>query len=589
MVKEHWRRSVFKTLMFSFMIILTPIYLLSVVIYTTGIRTLRQESSNAMISQAGFSLESFQAEVGRVRTLQYDLMNDRDINQLASIPESLDNIQTLDAILRVQRRMLAVMSSSQYITNVYTLLPAIDKQISALGVSDFDREWFGKLQNVPPVVDQQIVTVDKRLFLTITYPNFYIVSAKDPLYIIAVELSRQSIENTLYAMIPNAGEGALFLHRLDGWEIGTGMRGETRKMVREFVTENLNKGKIAGTGSLPIGSRRYLVAYQSSDYLDMVLCKYVPEDEVFQAVKGYRGWFLVLGVTSLLVIVVYSMYMYNFIHKPLNRLATAFQRVEKGELLIEIEHRRDDEFRYIYRRFNDMLGKLSALIDQVYKQKILVQHAQMKQLQSQINPHFLYNSFFILKTMCQIGDYDNLSVFLEQLGKYYQFVTRSASDEVPMAKEVEHARVYASIQAMRFANRLRVEFEELPQSFFPLVVPRLILQPLIENAFEHGLKSKRTGGLLVIRFAAEPGVWRIVVEDNGDELDDAALLHLLDVLGGRKQAAQVSALQNIHQRLQLKFGPQSGLLLERAQMGGLRSVIEIYAEEDGRVQNVDRR
>jgi two-component system sensor histidine kinase YesM len=228
------------------------------------------------------------------------------------------------------------------------------------------------------------------------------------------------------------------------------------------------------------------------------------------------------------------------------------------------------------------------LIEQVYKQRILAQRAELKQLQSQINPHFLYNSFFILNTMSRIGDYDNLERFTEQLGEYFQFVTRSAADEITLIKEVNHARVYAEIQTMRFSNRIRVEFDDLPNEFSSLVVPRLILQPIIENAFEHGLEKKLSNGLLKINFCKVSNEFCIIIEDNGEELSDEELKKMKNALNAEESKNEVTGIINIKQRIKLKFGNQSGLTVERGEMSGLKVVIHIkLVEGDNDVQVIN--
>jgi two-component system sensor histidine kinase YesM len=131
---------------------------------------------------------------------------------------------------------------------------------------------------------------------------------------------------------------------------------------------------------------------------------------------------------------IYSFSAYKFIHKPLLELVRAFHKVESGDLQVSINHDSDNEFGYLYKRFNDMVKNLNMLIDQVYNQKILMQRAELKQLQSQINPHFLYNSLFMINTMARIGD-DNLITFTKYLGEYFRFVTRNSSDNKPLQRK----------------------------------------------------------------------------------------------------------------------------------------------------------
>ena len=209
---------------------------------------------------------------------------------------------------------------------------------------------------------------------------------------------------------------------------------------------------------ISIDGTKFLVAYKTSGYFDSILYKYVPEKAVFEPLKNFRTWFAVFTALSLAVILIYSIYLYKFIQKPLNLLVSSFREVKKGNFDIHIEHDVDDEFRFIYRNFNSMVRDLKSLIEQTFTQKLLVQKANMKQLQSQINPHFLYNSFFILNTMARTGDYENLEIFTEQLGRYFQFITRSAADEVTLQKSRPRQVIYRD-SGYAFSNRIKVSFD----------------------------------------------------------------------------------------------------------------------------------
>lgn len=577
---KSWRKSIFKRLIFSFICILLPIYILSIVIYNWGIKTLREEISNSMITQVSFYLDGLEKEVQRIRTLQYDCVSDDNLNQLAAIPESLNDIERMQSILSLQQRLTAVKNSSVYINDVAALIPAVDRKISAIAVSTFDRAEYSKAKYIALSPDAQLMSMDDRMFLCVAYPFLSLNSKKEPIFIITVELSKAKIEEALRGMISNSEEGIVFINPVVKAMIATKYDDVFNNEIQGFIqTHSTTVTKSAKT--FAVGEKRYLAVYTDSKYLGAVLCKYVPEDSVFQSLRKYQGWFLLLTFVALVIIIIYSLYMYQFIHKPLSRLAKSFKRVENGDFGIHIEHQHDDEFRYIYTRFNAMVENLNALIDQVYKQRILAQKSELKQLQSQINPHFLYNSFFILNTMSRIGDNENLERFTEQLGEYFRFITRNAADEVPLAKEVNHARVYTEIQAMRFSNRIRVEFEDLPEEYANRMVPRLILQPIIENAFEHGLEKKMANGVLVVKFLKKQDEFHMIIEDNGDGIDDEKLASLQSTLDRNDGSMEITGMMNIHQRVRLKFGLQSGLQITRSELGGLRVTVSIRFTEGG--------
>lgn len=572
------KKTIFKRLIISFICILLPIYILSIIIYNWGIKTLRNEISNSMTVQVSFYLDGLEKEVQRIRTLQYDCVSDDNLNKLAAIPESLNNIEKMQNILRLQQRLNAIKNSSEYIEDVFAMIPAIAKKISPLTVYSFDRKEYERFKYIPLLPDAQMMNIDGRIFLSVTYPFLSLNSKKDPIFIIGIELSKDKMEEALGRMTSNGEERMVLINSSTRSVIATKYDDVFADAIQGFVNNHMFTAE-KGTETIVIENKPYLAVYTVSEYLGSVLCKYIPEDAVFKSLRKYQGWFILLTCVAFAIIIIYSLYMYQFIHKPLSNLARSFQQVENGNLNIHIVHQHDDEFRYIYRRFNAMVEKLNTLIDQVYKQQILAQKSELKQLQSQINPHFLYNSFFILNTMARIGDNETLERFTEQLGEYFQFITRNAADEVSLSREVNHARVYTEIQTMRFSNRIRVEFDDLPEEYSNRMVPRLILQPIIENAFEHGLESKSENCLLAVKFLKTQEVFQILVEDNGDKIDDDGLAKIQNKLTENDNDLEITGMMNIHQRIQLKYGKKSGLHIDRSEMGGLKVTVSIRFRE----------
>lgn len=587
-VDKLWKKSIFRSLMISFICILVPIYVLSILIYNWGIKTIRQEISNSMIDQVSNYLSDLEKEIQRIQTLQHDCFSDDNLNRLAAIPEYLNDIEKIQNILRLQQRLSAIKNSSGYIEDVYVFIPAINKKITATTFYDLDISEHDKLKPVTLYSETKVMEIEGKMFLSAVYPYGSAKTEKGPIFTLVIELSKAKIESALNSMVNNRNEGIVLINSSNSSIISTKYDSNFNEKIRNLLNSHKVK-TYKNAETVKINGEKYLAVYSESNYLGDILCKYTPENSVFQALRRYKGWFILLILVALIVIVTYSMYMYSFIHKPLSRLAKAFKQVENGDFSVPIEHEHDDEFRYIYRRFNIMVENLNALIDQVYKQRILAQKAELKQLQSQINPHFLYNSFFILNTMSRVGDYDSLQRFTEQLGEYFQFITRSAADEITLSKEVNHARVYTEIQSMRFSNRICVEFDEVPEEFSSLIVPRLILQPIIENAFEHGLEKKASKGLLKVNFLRKDNDFCIAIEDNGEELTEEELKKLQNALAEDEYNNEVTGIININQRIRLKFGEQSGLTVMQGEMGGLKVIIRIkIVEGDNYVQAVNR-
>jgi two-component system sensor histidine kinase YesM len=286
-----------------------------------------------------------------------------------------------------------------------------------------------------------------------------------------------------------------------------------------------------------------------------------------------------LSFISAIIIAFFSYVIYRLIHRPLRTLVRAFRAVEQGDFNRTVQYRFKDEFSYLYSQFNSMVERLRVLVHEVYEQQFRAQVSEFRQLQSQINPHFLYNSFFTLSRIAKNEDYENVTRFTRYLGEYFQFITRDGAGEVELEAEWNFAKTFVDIQAFRFSNRIEVRLGDLPLGCKKVMVPRLFLQPVIENAYNHGLANKKKDGIIEVVFQEHEACLSIMVEDNGEELSDKLLSELKTKLLFTQSPPETTGLVNVHRRIQIRFGERFGLRLSRGSLGGLRIEIRIPAEE----------
>jgi two-component system sensor histidine kinase YesM len=161
------------------------------------------------------------------------------------------------------------------------------------------------------------------------------------------------------------------------------------------------------------------------------------------------------------------------------------------------------------------------------------------------------------------------------LGEYFRFLTRNSSDSIPLIDEINHAKGYLDIQATRFSKRLHTSFMECPAKFHSIKVPRLILQPILENAFVHGIERKAVNGFVSVAFEENGDMLHIIVEDNGNEISDSEIQNLQLTIANAGGEQEITGIHNIHKRLQLSFSEGSGLQVMRSGLGGLKAVIKI--------------
>ena len=566
------RNSIFSRLVVTFLIIMIPIYTLGMYIYVWGLNTVKSEMSKSTTAQLSFYLEGLEKEIERIKILQYDCMNDKDLYKLTSMWEIMDQYDLNECMKRIQQRLATIKNSSMYIENVSVHILSFEKTISSnTGVDSLNIEKYQGIRASSDAKGAQIIDFKGGLFLSTfqkrTLHNYM------PYYIIEIELNQEAFKKAL-AQFNTYEDSGSFLVNLTNNGIIINQSDVDNTLFTESTIGGLSKEKGKGMKFYEIDKKKYYIVHAKSDYLNMILIKYIPEEVVLKPLQNFYIWVWVFSVVAVFIILVYSLSTYNLIQRPLFKLMESFQKVEVGDLQVSIKHDLNDEFGYLYKRFNHMVKNLKKLIDQVYNQRILMQRAELKQLQSQINPHFLYNSFFTLNTMARIGD-ENLIVFTKHLGEYFRFITRNSSDYIPLIDEINHAKVYMEIQLVRFPSKLQIQFGECPERYNNLKVPRLILQPLIENAFEHGIEKKKSNGIVLVDFEANEKELEIIVEDNGIEMTDTGLEELRKLLESDKEDLEVTAIINIHRRVRLLFGEESGLQFYRSQLGGLKVILKI--------------
>ncbi len=379
--------------------------------------------------------------------------------------------------------------------------------------------------------------------------------------------SHEKIQEELEVLLGTESSGAFLFNLEEGFCISAYDSEEQAKLVQQSLEVN-EDGHYKTIQRIDIDGEKYLVCVTGKGILGN-LVQYIKEETILLPIRNFQKQIFVVMSFMIVFSILMISYLKKIIHKPIHILMNGFEQMEKGNFQYRIEEEEKNEFGVLYEGFNETQGRISKLINEVYVQKNLADHAQMKQLQAQINPHFLYNSFFILSRRIKKGDYKNAMDIAEHLGEYFRFLNRNGLDYIPLRDEVQHAVSYAKIQESRFAGRIRMEFENLPECLEGMLIPRLTLQPLIENVFEHGLYNTMGNGLLRVGFSIAESGAVITVEDNGKELTDDMIKSLQRQLDDEYEG-EITGLVNIHKRLMNYYEGKGRLVIERSNLGGLK-------------------
>jgi two-component system sensor histidine kinase YesM len=574
-VKFH--QSLYSLLLTAFILVVLPIYAGGFLVYAWGVTQVKNEIVRTQAAQNRSYLNMLDLELRGLRSEQSGLLADRDIRLLAITGNSMSEIDRIFTMRRVQDHLRSLMDGSLAIQNVTLHVPALARSVHAVGsITELDPDYYRELGQLVGPAAGQIIFINGQPTLLMAYPQQYFEQRWVSAYMVEIVLSRQAMDRSLAIMAQGSGL-ALFSYR-NRQLLATTPDGSAAAAA--FLDQTAGQ-TLPLTGRYVHEATPYLVVVDYTSQSDIVLVGFLPEQRIYEPLRRFQPLFWVFTGAVVVLAALFYFLLDRLLHRPLHRLVESFRVLEDGQFDIHLDHRRQDEFRYLFGAFNTMVGKLRQLIDQVYKQTIYAQQAELKQLQSQISPHFLYNSFFTLQNMAESGDTENLASYSALIGQYFQYMTRNAQATASLADEVAHARIYATLQIRRFRNRLSLAFAALPLELSDEPVPRLILQPILENAFEHGLKNKLADGQLSVSFVVEADRLMIEVADNGDDITPDELRLLAERLEQPGAGWETTGLINVHRRLRLQDGPDSGLQLFPTPGGGLTVRMTIRRQKGG--------
>jgi two-component system sensor histidine kinase YesM len=576
-MKIRWaipNSSIFPKLVLTFIAVILPLFALSLVLNELAKKEVKSQISEVMRARLHYELKSLEQELDRIMNSQQQIVNDGDLLDLAGQTSIMSNYQRTDTINRLSDKLRSLKDLSPLIREVRVYIPSIERVVSTYGVMK-DGKPIAEIKALATEEGFPIIQSQGRLFLNLVFPNSTTIATKALLFIHQIELSSEAINERLGQF--SEGGGAALIS--DRWMLAHNEQNAWFDKVQKVWVPD--PSSVQSTATLSIEGKNYMVFYEKSMLLDLEIKTYIPEDILLGKLKNYRIWFWLLVACSLVMVLVFSYGIFLLIHRPLTALVRQFRSVEDGNFHIVQKQWRRDEFGYLFNRFERTVKRLKQLIDELYVQKIRLQQSELKQLQAQIMPHFLYNSFFILHQLIKSHDNDKAEQISKNLGSYFQYITRTGKEEVSLKTELDHVRSYIEIQNIRFSKRIVSSIDLLPERYERLQVPRLILQPIIENAYQHGLVDTVRGGMIQIGFNYSMNRITVRVEDNGAGMNEEKLLAYQANLRGFEGDGidkESTGMINVHRRLELKYGQSGGVELIHGNPNGLIVLLHIPIE-----------
>lgn len=587
----------FKTVVLMLTITLIPTFLITGWLYRKTTGMLREEMKYNQLTGIESTIRFVDVVLGDMDLIASNILSNRDLQKRVSIP--VENCTKYENYLN----SLAIRSELGNLKNVNENIDSIylydwtnhrifstesygyvkESQMDALGWSAVrqltggTRQW-NVIRNGPSAENKNLISSKKQL-----------VKNGEILFTFFINIDQKKFDTLLQELKGNP-QSVYYIVDEDRQMIASS--GAVDNEVFRQVNASLGVSPGAGrektavkrTGQpvedfeMQTGKDTYYIVKRSIQEIGWTFVSVIPTEAIYGSLTTVRRVMEIICVISLLLILFFGFYMNQLIYVPMNKLISVMNQNKKGGPFTCDVERQKDEFGEIASNFNDLILEQHELNQKLFEQEMLTKNAEIRFLQSQINPHFLYNILDNIHWMARMGETKGVADMTFALSRFYRSSLSDGKELVTVAEAIHLVQAYFDIQKVRFHNRIEM-ITEVEPSLEQVLVPKRIFQPIIENAINHGVVNMEKKGFIMIS-GVDMGEWvKFLVEDNGNGLSAAETDRInREIEEGDFEVPGNFALKNLNRQLKLLYGGECGLSLESSKGKGTTVIIRVAKE-----------
>ena len=359
---------------------------------------------------------------------------------------------------------------------------------------------------------------------------------------------------------------------------------QQQQLYNELQTENISlimdtdeDTVLTGTGN---DGKLYSISRSEKTGWTVVDCTNVKE--LLSKSRQAQSVYVLTAIILVIVALLFSRFMARSITLPIQKLRDSMKKVQEGDFSVsDVVVDSKNEIGSLTKSFDVMTHRIHELMEQNVHEQEEKRRSELKALQSQINPHFLYNTLDSIIWMAEGKKNEEVVLMTASLARLLRQSISNEDEVVPIANEVEYARGYLTIQKMRYKDKLEFQIE-VDSSILYIPLIKLVLQPIIENAIYHGLKYKESKGLLIVKGFMKDGNAVLQVIDDGVGMDEETLAHIYDKHKVNYHSNGVG-VYNVQKRLKLYYGEDYGITYTSELGKGTTAMITIPGRQEGQI------
>ncbi|CAM4190181.1 two-component system sensor histidine kinase YesM [Paenibacillus endophyticus] len=561
------RENTFAKMITLIILLLIPIIVLYTLSIQTSIGVINDEMKSLKQKDITFLASEIDKSVTTLSTLGFLLSEDIHIQQLQNLHLIESAYQRNDEKLRILERLRLLNVAQRWDTQYSITAPASKQLVSTNTYLSYDLDsikkiftpnWKYKEMTIQSIKQNRFVrhivkpkrlegNLDKAgIIVEISFPEEHLIKDLDTFKL--------------------AGKGDPFLLHADGSMIKNRTADKEMTASIQALMQQATVSE-ASNQIITIRGNDFLVTSAHVKTLDWYLIDYVPLADVLKPIVKSRNLFY--GSVGLLLIMslLAGYLLYRNVQRPIGLLIRSVKRLQEGNYATRITANPKNEFTYLFQRFNDMAANTEQLIQKVYVEELRRREANVKQLQSQINPHFLYNCFALIRSLARLGKKESVMKLAMHLSTYYRYTTRVEKLTATLKEELQLVESYLEIQQFHIQH-LSYHIQ-VPETMLSAELPRLLLQPIVENAVLHGIERFDGDGLITITGESDDRYHTIIVADNGIGMTEELLRKLEKKIMNPPDDSSGCALWNIRQRMLFQFGQEASITFRIRDEGGV--------------------
>jgi two-component system sensor histidine kinase YesM len=565
--------------------------LITIPFFISGLITYYQYSSNVeedsrrytrqIIEQVNINLDRYMKDMDRITMAPYYNQNVMNILR-KHLWQSVPGFVTSDEYSKMNLMISSLTFDRSEIRSI--LIFARDGNLFSNLETTVDRYWNASHSSWMAEVEQGNGSI---VVLPPHDANYYLdgnekvisiarvireISTNDYLGIVKVDLTEQGFKSLLDSTNTNS-KSQIYISDRKGEVIYPIDKGDPNNSLSTKVIHN---------------EAEHISAMVNSEFTGMQVTGFIPKSEVTAGARELMRSTIIVSAVSMLLAYLLAIIASSRLVKPIRHLQKKMKKVQKGDFGERAEITSHDEIGHLTGGFNTMVAEIERLIKEVYESKLREKDAELSALESQINPHFIYNTLESINMMALESSQPQLSSVVVSLGRLLRFTVNKEERLVYLKDELLFVESYIQIQSYRLGGQLQMELN-VDLGYEDYLVPKLILQPLIENVIEHALEEDSV--TVRITTSIEEDQFIIIVSDDGKGMNEERMeqveAHMYkeskehgarDGFGFKKKGF---ALRNVHWRIRLLFGAEYGLFLDKAYQNGTQFVIKIPLQWEG--------